>query len=51
MNVQRIAAFSDGGTGRNPGGVVIFPQNPDDAKMQKIAAAVGFSGTARLMNT
>jgi len=46
MNVQRIAAFSDGNVGGNPAGVVIADAFPDDAAMQRIAADVGFSETA-----
>jgi PhzF family phenazine biosynthesis protein len=46
MNVQRIAAFSDGNVGGNPAGVVIADAFPDDAGMQRIAADVGFSETA-----
>ena len=46
MEVQKIAAFSDGNTGGNPAGVVITEQHPSDAEMKRIAAAVGFSETA-----
>ncbi|MEM7063573.1 MAG: PhzF family phenazine biosynthesis protein [Cyanobacteria bacterium P01_B01_bin.77] len=46
MNVQKIAAFSDGNTGGNPAGVVISEQHPSDAEMKRIAADVGFSETA-----
>lgn len=46
MNIQKIAAFSDGNTGGNPAGVVIAEHHPSDADMQKIAADVGFSETA-----
>jgi len=46
MNVQRIAAFSDGDTGGNPAGVVIADALPDASEMQRIAAEVGFSETA-----
>ena len=46
MEVQRIAAFSDGGQGGNPAGVVICERLPDDAVMQRVAADVGFSETA-----
>lgn len=46
MNVQRIAAFSDGESGGNPAGVVIADHLPDDIEMQRIAAEVGFSETA-----
>jgi PhzF family phenazine biosynthesis protein len=46
MDVLRIAAFSDGDTGGNPAGVLIGDVLPDAAKMQGIAAEVGFSETA-----
>lgn len=46
MNVQKIAAFSDGNTGGNPAGVVISKNHPSDAEMKRIAAEVGFSETA-----
>ena len=46
MDVQRIAAFSDGEAGGNPAGVVIGDALPDSAEMQRIAAEVGFSETA-----
>lgn len=46
MEVLRIAAFSDGDVGGNPAGVVIADELPDAAKMQEIAAQVGFSETA-----
>lgn len=46
MNVLKIAAFSDGETGGNPAGVVIGDALPDAARMQAVAAQVGFSETA-----
>jgi PhzF family phenazine biosynthesis protein len=46
MQIQRIAAFSEGATGGNPAGVVIAPALPDVATMQRVAAEVGFSETA-----
>ena len=46
MNVQKIAAFSDGNTGGNPAGVVISEHHPSDEEMKRIAAEVGFSETA-----
>ncbi len=46
MNVLKIAAFSDGETGGNPAGVVIADALPPAARMQAIAAEVGFSETA-----
>ena len=45
MNVLKIAAFSDGETGGNPAGVVIGDALPDAARMQAVAAEVGFSET------
>lgn len=46
MSVLKIAAFSDGNTGGNPAGVMIADELPNDAEMQRIAAAIGFSETA-----
>src|SRR5260370_10172049 len=46
MNLQRLAAFSDGDTGGNPAGVVIVDRLPAASDMQRIAAEVGFSETA-----
>ncbi|HYK06123.1 MAG TPA: PhzF family phenazine biosynthesis protein [Thermoanaerobaculia bacterium] len=46
MDVQRIAAFSDGTAGGNPAGVVIADALPEESEMQRIAAEVGFSETA-----
>jgi PhzF family phenazine biosynthesis protein len=46
MNVQRIAAFSDGELGGNPAGVVICDVLPDALVMQAVAAQVGYSETA-----
>jgi PhzF family phenazine biosynthesis protein len=46
LQVQRIAAFSDGARGGNPAGVVIADAMPDVATMRRIAAEVGFSETA-----
>jgi PhzF family phenazine biosynthesis protein len=45
MNVQRFAAFSDGDVGGNPAGVVICDALPDAARMQAVAAEVGYSET------
>ena len=46
MNVQRIAAFSDGETGGNPAGVVLCDGAlPPPAQMQRVAREVGFSET------
>ena len=46
MNVQKIAAFSDGELGGNPAGVHIAQSLPAENEMQRIAASVGFSETA-----
>lgn len=46
MDVLRIAAFSDGGTGGNPAGVALLDAFPPDEAMQRIAAEVGYSETA-----
>ena len=46
MNVQKIAAFSDGNSGGNPAGVLIAPEHPSEPEMRRIAAEVGFSETA-----
>ncbi|HEY0140838.1 MAG TPA: PhzF family phenazine biosynthesis protein [Thermoanaerobaculia bacterium] len=46
MNVQKIAAFSDGNAGGNPAGVVIADVLPPEAEMRRVAAEVGFSETA-----
>ena len=46
MNIQRIAAFSDGLAGGNPAGVVLCDALPDTSAMQATAAAVGYSETA-----
>lgn len=45
MNVQRIAAFSDGQEGGNPAGVVLGEALPDADAMQSVAAEVGYSET------
>ncbi len=46
MDIQRIAAFSEGETGGNPAGVLIAETLPSPADMQRLAAEVGFSETA-----
>ncbi|MGQ8364577.1 PhzF family phenazine biosynthesis protein [Glaciecola sp. 1036] len=46
MNVQRVAAFSNGAEGGNPAGVVLGKEALDEASMRKIAAEVGYSETA-----
>ena len=45
LKVQRLAAFSHGGFGGNPAGVVICDALPDALVMQAIAADVGYSET------
>ena len=46
MDVQRLAAFSDGDAGGNPAGVMIADELPPAEEMQRIAAEVAFSETA-----
>jgi PhzF family phenazine biosynthesis protein len=46
MEVQRIAAFSNGSQGGNPAGIVLCETLPDATDMQQIAAEVGYSETA-----
>ncbi len=46
MNIQRIAAFIENGTGGNPAGVVLAETLPDAQTMQRVAAEVGYSETA-----
>ncbi len=46
MDVQRIAAFSDGPVGGNPAGVVLCDALPPAERMQAVAAEVGYSETA-----
>lgn len=46
IEIQRIAAFADGGSGGNPAGIVITDRHPDEAEMRRIAAEVGYSETA-----
>ncbi len=46
LEVLKLAAFSDGDDGGNPAGVVVAPELPSVAEMQRIAAEVGFSETA-----
>ncbi len=49
MDIQRIAAFSDGQQGGNPAGVLISDAHPTVEDMRTIAAGVGFSETAVAM--
>jgi len=46
MNIQRIAAFSQGTAGGNPAGVVLLKEDAQDHDMARVAAEVGFSETA-----
>jgi len=46
MDIQRIAAFSQGASGGNPAGVVLLKEQADDKDMARVAAEVGFSETA-----
>ena len=45
MEIHRISAFSDSGSGGNPVGVAIVRSMPTKECMQSIAADVGYSGT------
>ena len=45
MQIERLAAFSDGAKGGNPAGVVIADRLPDPAIMQRTAREVGYSET------
>ncbi|MEO0421938.1 MAG: PhzF family phenazine biosynthesis protein [Pseudomonadota bacterium] len=46
MDVQRVAAFSQGTEGGNPAGVVLMEQAASEADMARVAADVGYSETA-----
>lgn len=46
MDIQRIAAFTDGNHGGNPAGVVLCRILPAADEMQRVAMEVGFSETA-----
>lgn len=46
MNIQRIAAFSQGEEGGNPAGVVLLDEPASAAEMARVAAEVGYSETA-----
>ncbi|EAQ46144.1 phenazine biosynthesis protein, PhzF family protein [Roseobacter sp. MED193] len=46
MDVQRIAAFSQGPKGGNPAGVVLLQEEINASEMARIAAEVGYSETA-----
>jgi PhzF family phenazine biosynthesis protein len=45
MQIHRIAAFTENGTGGNPAGVVLTDQPLEAAAMRRIAAEVGYSET------
>lgn len=49
--VLRYAAFTDDPRGGNPAGIVLDATDLDDAEMQRIAAEVGFSETAFLVES
>lgn len=46
MEIQRVAAFSQGGKGGNPAGVVLLSEPAQVADMARVAAEVGYSETA-----
>ncbi len=46
MEILRYTAFSDDPAGGNPAGVVLDAAGADDARMQAVAAEIGFSETA-----
>ncbi|WP_436398616.1 PhzF family phenazine biosynthesis protein [Roseobacter sp. S98] len=46
MNIQRIAAFSQGSEGGNPAGVVLLKEAASTEEMARIAAEIGYSETA-----
>ncbi|MEL6682255.1 MAG: PhzF family phenazine biosynthesis protein [Pseudomonadota bacterium] len=46
MNIQRLAAFSQGNEGGNPAGVVLLADPATEADMARVAADVGYSETA-----
>src|SRR5579859_3793620 len=46
MNVQRIAAFSNGSHGGTSAGVVLCTKLPSATEMQNVAAEIGYSETA-----
>ncbi len=45
MKIHRIAAFSTGGKGGNPAGVVILEKPATDAQMREVAAEIRYSET------
>lgn len=46
MQIHRVAAFTENGSGGNPAGVVLADTLPERETMQRIAAQVGYSETA-----
>lgn len=46
MDIQKIAAFTEGSVGGNPAGVVLCSTLPPAEEMQRVAMEVGFSETA-----
>lgn len=46
MNIQRIAAFSQGTEGGNPAGIVLLEQAESTQSMARVAAQIGYSETA-----
>ncbi len=46
MDIQRIAAFSQGAEGGNPAGVVLLESDASAVEMARVAAEVGYSETA-----
>lgn len=46
MDIQRIAAFSQGSEGGNPAGVVLLQDAVSENEMARVAAEVGYSETA-----
>lgn len=46
MDIQRIAAFSQGSEGGNPAGVVLLQDAVSAAEMARVAAEIGYSETA-----
>lgn len=49
MDVERWSAFTTDPDGGNPAGVAIADQRPEAARMQQVAAEVGYSETAFLV--
>lgn len=45
MELHRVSAFSDNGSGGNPAGVAVVQSMPTEQQMQSIAAKVGYSET------